>query len=147
MAESLSESNLFSSPTSGGYSIEESNIKRKSKRWQSDLCIQGSRYLLGERFIACFDLKLASQRGQGEKREGLQISEQSSQNLLPKKYLDPCIFHCQVARFYVLISPLHLLVNPRLNSRLHQGRADVGKVTRGERIILFFILSSLMATD
>ena len=35
--------------------------------------IQGLRYLLGQRFSASFVLKLASQRGEGEKREGVQI--------------------------------------------------------------------------
>ena len=35
--------------------------------------VQGSRYLLGPRFSARFVLKLAPQRGEGEKREGVQI--------------------------------------------------------------------------
>ena len=35
-------------------------------------------------------LKFALQRGEGEKREGMQISKQSTQNLWPKKYLEPC---------------------------------------------------------
>ena len=34
-----------------------------------------------ERFSACFGLKFALQRGEGEKREGMQISKQSTQNL------------------------------------------------------------------
>ena len=43
---------------------------------------RGRRYLLGQRFSACFVLKLVvPQRGEGEKREGVQISEQSTQNL------------------------------------------------------------------
>ena len=32
-----------------------------------------------------FALKIAPQRGEGEKREGVQISKQSAQNLCPKK--------------------------------------------------------------
>ena len=34
-----------------------------------------------ERFSACFVLKFALQRGEGKKREGVQISKQSTQNL------------------------------------------------------------------
>ena len=36
---------------------------------------------MGERFSACFVLKFVLQRGDGEKREGMQISKQSTQNL------------------------------------------------------------------
>ena len=43
--------------------------------------VQGSSYLLGQRFRACFVLKFALQRGEGEKRDGVQISKQSTQNL------------------------------------------------------------------
>ena len=43
--------------------------------------VQGSRYLLGQRFSVCFVLKLAPQRGKGEKREGVQISKQTTQPL------------------------------------------------------------------
>ena len=35
--------------------------------------VQGLRYLLGERVSACFVLKLLPQRGEGEKREKVQI--------------------------------------------------------------------------
>ena len=46
-------------------------------RWaQVKQQLQGSSYLLGQRFCACFVLKLALQRGEGEKREGVQISKQ-----------------------------------------------------------------------
>ena len=43
--------------------------------------LQGSSYLLGQRFSAYFVLKVAPQRGEGEKREGVQISKNSTQNL------------------------------------------------------------------
>ena len=54
--------------------------------------IQWSSYLLVQRiFCACFVLKFALQRGEGERREGVQISKQSTQSLRPKKNLQPCI--------------------------------------------------------
>ena len=37
--------------------------------------------LLGHRFSACFILKFALQRGEGEKREGVKISKRSTQKL------------------------------------------------------------------
>ena len=40
-----------------------------------------ARYLLDQWFCAWFVLKYALQRGEGEKREGVQISKQSTQNL------------------------------------------------------------------
>ena len=43
--------------------------------------VQGSSYFLGQRFSACFVLKFALQREEGEKREGVQISKQSTRNL------------------------------------------------------------------
>ena len=46
--------------------------------------------LFGQRFCACFVLKYAHQRGEGEKREGVLISKQRPQNLWPKKYLNRC---------------------------------------------------------
>ena len=45
---------------------------------------------MDEKFCTCFVMKLAPQRGEGEERERVQISEQRLQNLLPKKYLDLC---------------------------------------------------------
>ena len=41
-------------------------------------------------FSACFVLKLAPHKGEGVKREGVGISKQSTQNLWPKKFIDPC---------------------------------------------------------
>ena len=43
--------------------------------------VQGARNLWGQRFSAYFVLKVAPQRGEGEKREGVQISKNSTQNL------------------------------------------------------------------
>ena len=43
--------------------------------------LQGARNLWGQRFSAYFILKVAPQRGEGEKREGVQISKNSTQNL------------------------------------------------------------------
>ena len=40
---------------------------------------------------ACFVLNVAPQRGEGEKREGVQISKNSSHNLWHHKFLAPCI--------------------------------------------------------
>ena len=37
-----------------------------------------------------FVLKVAPQRGEGEKREGVQISKNSTQNLGSHKFLVPC---------------------------------------------------------
>ena len=43
--------------------------------------LQRASYLWCQRFSACFHLKIAPQRGEGEKRKGVQISKNSSQNL------------------------------------------------------------------
>ena len=40
--------------------------------------VQGSSYLLGQRYCACFVLKIALRRGEGEKSEGVQINKQST---------------------------------------------------------------------
>ena len=47
--------------------------------------IQGSSYLLCQRFRACFVLKFELQMGEGETRERMQISKQDTQNLWTKK--------------------------------------------------------------
>ena len=41
----------------------------------------GVELLIGQRFGACFVMKLPPQRGEGEKWEGVQISEKRTQNL------------------------------------------------------------------
>ena len=43
--------------------------------------VQGARNLWGHRFSAYFVLKVAPQRREGEKREGVQIYKNSTQNL------------------------------------------------------------------
>ena len=43
--------------------------------------LQGWSNLFGQRFGACFVFKFALQRGEGEKREGVQISKRSTHNL------------------------------------------------------------------
>ena len=53
--------------------------------------VQGWSYLLGQPFSSCLVLKFARQRGEGQKRGGIQISKQSTQNRWPKKYYQPCI--------------------------------------------------------
>ena len=55
---------------------QESNAKEGREE------LQGSRFLLCQRFSACFLWEIALQRGEGEKREGMQISKKSTQNLL-----------------------------------------------------------------
>ena len=50
--------------------------------------IQRSRHLCCERFCACFVLTFATRRGHREKREVINISKQSTQNLGHHKYLD-----------------------------------------------------------
>ena len=55
-----------------------------------------------ERFCVSFVLKFALQRGEGEKRESVQILKQSTQNPWPKKYLQPvqpCTLHYGVRPF------------------------------------------------
>ena len=44
------------------------------------LSLQGASYLWCQRFSACFGVKIAPKRGEGEKREGVQISKNSTQN-------------------------------------------------------------------
>ena len=68
------------------------NIQQKigHERGAKPPCIvQGWSYLLGQWFSACFVLKFANQREEGERREWVHISKQSTQNLWPKKYLQP----------------------------------------------------------
>ena len=48
--------------------------------------VQGARNLWGQRFSAYFDLKVVPQRGEGEKREDVQILKQSTQNLSHQNY-------------------------------------------------------------
>ena len=43
--------------------------------------VQRGSYVLGQRFGACFVMIFALQRGEGEKREGVQFSKQIVQNL------------------------------------------------------------------
>ena len=56
------------------------------------VCLQGARYLWCQRFSACFVLKNALQRGEGQKREGVKISKQSALNLWHHKFLPPSIW-------------------------------------------------------
>ena len=53
--------------------------------------LQGSSYLLGQRFQACIVLTVATQRGEGEKREGMPISKQraSTQEVPRALYMRP----------------------------------------------------------
>ena len=46
------------------------------------------------RFSVSFVLKFAPQKGEGEKRRGVQIFKWSTQNLWHHKYLNPCTFVC-----------------------------------------------------
>ena len=57
--------------------------------------LQGSRYLLGQWFSACFVLKLHHRGERGRKGRECKISTQSTQNLWSKKKLDPCTWHLQ----------------------------------------------------
>ena len=50
----------------------------------------GVKLFLGAKVHAYFVLKFALQRGEGKKREGVQILKQGTQNLSSKKYLNPC---------------------------------------------------------
>ena len=54
--------------------------KRVSK-FQNTQNVQGARNLWGQRISAYFVLKVAPQRGEGEKKEGVQISKNITQNL------------------------------------------------------------------
>ena len=55
--------------------------------------MQGSSYLLGQRFRACLVFKIALKRGEGEKRDQMQISKQSTLNLSPNT-LSPVHYIC-----------------------------------------------------
>ena len=59
-------------------------------------CVQGTRYLWWQWFSACFVLKFAVQRGEGEKREGVQITKQSTQNLSPNTLSPTAYWQCQL---------------------------------------------------
>ena len=50
----------------------------------------GVNIILGSKVQCLFVLKLPPQRGEGEKREGVQILELSIQSLWPKDYVHPC---------------------------------------------------------
>ena len=54
---------------------------------------------MGKRFSACVVLKFVLQRREGEKREGVQISKQSTQNLGPNNS-NPV--HCQTTDLCIL---------------------------------------------
>ena len=56
-------------------------------------CIYRGRGISRVKGSVCFVLKFALQRGVGEKREGVQISKQSTQNLRHHKCLAPCTAH------------------------------------------------------
>ena len=49
--------------------------------------VQGTMYLLCLRLSACLVLKIAPQRGEREKREGVQIPNGGTQNLSPSMYI------------------------------------------------------------
>ena len=55
--------------------------------------LQGSRYLLGQSFCACFVLKLAAQRVEGAEREEVQFSKQ-----IPQDHLDPRVWGGAIQR-------------------------------------------------
>ena len=62
------------------------------RKWERGNIIQGARKRWCQRFSACMALKVAPQRGEGEKREGLQISKNSTQNLWHHLFLAPCTY-------------------------------------------------------
>ena len=59
------------------------------------ICTIQKKIFWNEGFCACFGLKFALKRGEGEKREGVQISKQSTQNLSYQNVFYQCIqkFH------------------------------------------------------
>ena len=69
--------------------------------------IQGSRYLLGQRFRECFVFKFVLQRGEGEKTEGVQISKTKHtepftsfiNNFTPVNHIWVCFKGCGNDRF------------------------------------------------
>ena len=89
----------------------------------------GSNTVVGQRFCACFVLKFALQRGEGEKR-GVKISKQGTQNLRPRKYLEPCMVrissrggHSSCRQKYVGVEGPALFAAARccLRARAHSG--------------------------
>ena len=77
----------------GGDSIAQNNCKKIPSKVliSTNICIncpiavKGWNYLFCQRFSVCFVLKIAPQRREGEKKEGVQISKQTTQNLRHKK--------------------------------------------------------------